>query len=70
MAIAPERRGQGLGRRLVGFAEDLAAERGFRDIEMSARVGARGFYERLGYHATGEAFLSVSIPHIRMTRRI
>lgn len=70
MAIAPDRRGTGLGRRVVRSAEAAAAARGFRTVEMSARVSARAFYERLGYRAVGDEFLEVTVPHVTMVKRL
>ena len=70
MAVAPLLRGTGLGASIVRFAEATAQQRGFAEIEMTARVGAEGFYEKLGYAAAGEAFLEVTIPHVRMTKRL
>jgi [ribosomal protein S18]-alanine N-acetyltransferase len=54
--VAPERRGLGLGSKLVNFAE----ERIFRDSPnvfmcvSSFNHGARRLYERLGYRVVGE----------------
>jgi len=70
MAVAPALRGTGIGRGLVRFAEMLAVAKGFQTIEMHARVSARGFYERLGYQSTGVEFIEVTVPTIKMTRRI
>ena len=56
VCVAPERRGRGIGTRLVRFAE----ERVFRDSPnvflcvSSFNADARRLYERLGYHLDGE----------------
>ena len=68
MVVAEDARGSGLGRDLVLFAEAVARDRGFTDVELSARIVAQGFYEKLGYAAVGEPFSEVNLPHIRMTR--
>ena len=70
MAVEPATRGRGIGALLVRHAEHVARERGFAAVEMNARVAARGFYEKLGYVPSGEAFIDVTIPHIRMTKRL
>jgi predicted N-acetyltransferase YhbS len=70
MAVAPQHRGTGLGRNLVRFAEDRARARGVRQIDMSARVAARGFYETLGYRASGEDFVEVTLPHVAMSKML
>jgi predicted N-acetyltransferase YhbS len=68
MAVGPALQGQGIGCRLVRFAEAAARERGFARVEMHARVTARPFYERLGYEAFGPEFEEVTVPHIAMAR--
>ncbi|MBT5413395.1 MAG: GNAT family acetyltransferase [Rhodospirillaceae bacterium] len=52
LAVDSDRRGKGLGRRMVQAAEAWAAERGIRKAELMIRGGntaVRAFYERLGY---------------------
>ncbi len=44
---------QGLGKRLVGWAEQLAAERGFRNLWVTSAVGSRAYYRRLGFSPKG-----------------
>ena len=70
MAIDDEYQGQNLGRRAIEFAESVAKERGFCELEMSARITAQGFYEKLGYHTTGEPFSEVGIPTITMIKTL
>ena len=70
MVVAEEARGSGLGRDIVHFAEQVARSRGFSDIELNARLVARGFYEKLGYSAVGPQFSEVNIPHVQMIRRL
>jgi len=56
ICVAPARRGQGVGRRLVAFAE----ERVFREYPnlficvSSCNIGAQRFYRNLGYEVVGE----------------
>jgi predicted GNAT family N-acyltransferase len=70
MAVDPDHQGLGLGKRLVVFAEKLAAEGGYREIALHARESAVGFYESLGYVAEGEVFTEVTIPHRKMVKRL
>jgi N-acetylglutamate synthase-like GNAT family acetyltransferase len=70
MAINPTRQGEGLGARLIAFAEDWARGQGVGEIEMHARVSAVRFYERCGYASEGEAFEEITIPHIVMRKRL
>ena len=57
VAVLPELHGQGLGRRLLAFAEDLAREAGRDAIELytnAVMTENRAFYPRLGYTLLGE----------------
>jgi ribosomal protein S18 acetylase RimI-like enzyme len=57
-AVDPSRQGAGTGRRVVRWAESAAAELfGARRLELEVlgqQEQLRGWYERLGYAATGE----------------
>jgi predicted GNAT family N-acyltransferase len=70
MAVAPSRQGQGVGARLLAFAERWARETGGAEIEMHARVGAEGFYQRSGYAREGDEFQEHGIPHVVMRKRL
>lgn len=47
--VHPDLAGTGLGRRMVGLAEDLAQVAGCADYFVRANINAKGFYKRLGY---------------------
>ncbi|WP_062345384.1 GNAT family acetyltransferase [Novosphingobium sp. CCH12-A3] len=52
LATAPDRRGQGIGRALMGAAEDWLKALGSPKIQLMVRgdnSAARGFYDTLGY---------------------
>ncbi len=70
MAVSGECQGQGIGRRLVESVEDCLVQQGFQVVELDARREAIGFYEKLGYIPKGDEFISVTIPHQRMTKVI
>ena len=70
MAVANGRQGEGIGSRLLAFAEAWARRGGYGMIILNARIGAEEFYKRRGYAAEGEPFDENTIPHIRMTKRI
>jgi predicted GNAT family N-acyltransferase len=70
MAVSPALQGQGLGSRLLAFAEEWARHWRIAEIETHARVSARGFYERAGFVAEGAEFEEVTIPHIAMRKRL
>lgn len=61
LAVAPDLRGRGLGRRLVGVAEALGQALGARvmDLEtVSLREDLPPWYRRMGYRDTGTAPLA------------
>ena len=70
MAVAENRRREGIGARLLARAEDWARGEGYRLIVLNARLGADGFYAAHGYLAQGEPFEENTIPHVRMTKRL
>lgn len=70
MAIAEAVRGNGLGRRLFEALEARLIAMGVGELRLHARETAVGFYEQLGFESEGELFLEVSIPHVKMRKRI
>lgn len=70
MAVAAAYQGQGIGRRLLKLVEASLNQKGIQVLELDARKEAVGFYEKLGYAVEGDEFISVTIPHQRMTKAI
>jgi predicted GNAT family N-acyltransferase len=66
VAVDPHRQGGGVGSQLVRFSEEVARERGYREMVLNARETAVPFYLRLGYRQVGERFEEVTIPHFKM----
>ena len=56
IAVAPDRQGLGLGRRLLAFAEAEAARRGYREIRLythETMTENQRLYAAIGYEETG-----------------
>jgi predicted GNAT family N-acyltransferase len=70
MAMARELRGRGLGAILLAAAEDLAADRGAREVSIHAQLSALRFWERAGYVAEGPEFEEAGIAHVAMRRTL
>lgn len=70
MAVQKNHQGLGIGESMMQFAENIARDRGFRQIMMHARETAIGFYERYGYKTKGEEFIEVNIPHRVMEKKL
>jgi len=69
MAVAPDRRGQGLGTRVLAALVAHAAGHGGGLVWCNARVRARRLYERGGFEGEGPVFELPGIgPHLTMTR--
>ena len=69
MAVAAGSQREGVGSRLLAFAEAWARRGGYGMIILNARIGAEAFYQKHGYAIEGEPFDENTIPHIRMTKR-
>jgi N-acetylglutamate synthase-like GNAT family acetyltransferase len=70
MAVPSGMQGKGVGRALMIFCENVARDRGYKKLIMHARKTALGFYEKLGYHTSGEEFVEVTIPHYIMEKAL
>ena len=69
VCVLAEARGAGIGGALVLAAVDrLAADPAIARAKLSAQTGAIGFYERLGFTATGADYIDAGIPHRDMIR--
>lgn len=68
MAVLNNLQGKGIGRALIGFAENISRDLGYSRIIMHARKTAVGFYERFGYKVTGDEFEEITIPHFTMEK--
>lgn len=74
LAADPERRGHGVGRALVAFAEEWARERGFREMQLELLVPTtwshpskeflRDWYTRIGYREVRTGHLAELYPEL------
>lgn len=70
LAIKKENRKQGVGKRLLDYAEVQAENNGIYYVELGAQLSARGFYESSLFKASGSIFLDAGIEHITMIKKI
>jgi N-acetylglutamate synthase-like GNAT family acetyltransferase len=70
IAVLNDLQGKGIGRALMGFAENLARDRGYRTISMHARKTSIHFFEKMGYRVTGNEFIEITIPHYVMEKQL
>lgn len=66
VAVLAERRGQGVGARLMQALEDEARRLGLDAVVLNAQVSALSFYLGRGYVALGPRFDEAGIPHQKM----
>jgi predicted GNAT family N-acyltransferase len=70
MAVVRERRGEGIGRRVLESLTELARTRGFHKAILHAQLTAEGFYLKNGYIPRGEVFEEAGIAHRLMDREL
>jgi len=70
VAVDEHLQGTGIGRKLVGFSEEFAKQKGFQKIILHARSTAVPFYEKLNYKITSNMFLEVGIEHFEMEKKL
>ncbi len=70
VAVDPVRQGEGIGRKLVAYAETRAKEAGYTEIIMHAMLSVVAFYEKLGYHQQGELFAEQGITFAKMVKSL
>jgi predicted GNAT family N-acyltransferase len=70
VAVDSTLQGFGIGTHMVAFSESLARTHGYKEMVLNARDTAVPFYLRLDYEIVGEPFEEVTIPHLRMMKRL
>jgi len=70
MAVADDLRGEHVGAQLLAGFEAHAKANGISEIVLAARATAQGFYARYGYETDGIVFTEVTLPHVRMWKRL
>ncbi len=70
VAVDDAWRGKGVGRKLMVFAEQYAAELGALQIVLSARETAVPFYLKLGYEVFGEPVMAIGLLHREMRKSV
>lgn len=71
MVTLPAVRGQGIGARLVEYGLDLLIGRAATRVWCNGRTVAASFYQRLGFRAVGDEFVTPGTgPHYRFVRNL
>tara|TARA_R110002096_G_scaffold100173_9_gene222013 strand:+ start:2030 stop:2527 length:498 start_codon:yes stop_codon:yes gene_type:complete len=70
VVVAPDFQSQGLGTRIVQFAESIAQQKERTLIYCHARKPVTAFYTKLGFQIVGSQFEEIGIDHFRMEKGI
>ena len=70
VAVDPDLRQGGLGRRIMEAMEAEAERRGWPELVLHAQVPVVEFYRRLGWNGVGEEFEEAGIAHLEMVKRV
>jgi predicted GNAT family N-acyltransferase len=68
VAVSSQIQKQGIGKKMVDFAEKWSKEQGFQYITLHARESAVPFYQKLNYEIEGNLFEEVGLPHFKMKK--
>jgi YbgC/YbaW family acyl-CoA thioester hydrolase len=67
VAVKRSLRGTGLGSGVLRALQALASQRGDSMVKLHAQCTSSGFYEKLGYQASGAVFEEDDLAHIKMS---
>ena len=70
IAVVRKARRTGIGKVIMDALEAHARDSGMNHLWAHAQVHALGFYEKLGYFASGEVFMEEGIPHRQIDKEI
>lgn len=68
VAVDVIHQGEGVGRKLIQYAEKIAKDIGYEKIVMHAMLSVVGFYEKLGFKQDSELFEEKGISFVRMVK--
>ncbi len=70
VAVRKPYRREGLGRKMIAFAEEHLRQKGIRRTVLHAQTAACGFYSPMGYSPFGEEDDDEGVPHIWMEKML
>ena len=71
VAVATDQQGKGVGKLIMSYLENVAAEKGWQEIILEARENAVPFYESNGYSIIEKSYLLFGeIQHYRMQKAL
>ncbi len=70
VAVDVIHQGEGVGKKLIEYAESVAKEIGYERIIMHAMLSVVGFYEKLGFKQEGDLFEEKGVRFVRMVKNL
>ena len=70
VAVDVVHQGEGIGRKLIEYAESVAKKIGYNRIVMHAMLSVVGFYEKLGFTQDSDLFEEKGVNFIRMVKEL
>ena len=70
LAVLSIARGQGIGKRLMQKAIELAIEKKIQEVVIHAQEYIKVLYQQLGFIQEGETFDEAGIPHVKMRKKL
>lgn len=70
LAVLSIARGQGIGKRLMQKAIELATEKKMQEVVIHAQAYIKALYQQLGFIQEGETFDEAGIPHVKMRKKL
>lgn len=70
VAVDVVHQGEGIGKKLIEYAESVAKEIGYERLVMHAMLSVVGFYEKLGFKQEGGPFEEQGISFVKMIKKI
>lgn len=70
VAVDESRQHEGIGKKLIAYAEKTAKEIGYSQMVMHAMLSVVSFYEKLGFRQEGDLFEERGINFVRMVKQL
>lgn len=70
VAVDTVHQGEGIGKKLIEHAENIAREIGYEKLVMHAMLSVVSFYEKLGFKQNSELFEEKGISFVRMVKEL
>jgi predicted GNAT family N-acyltransferase len=66
MAVLKEYRNRNIGESMLKYLLEIAQEKAYKNIKLSAQEHAVDFYKKYGFSVSGDIYMDAGIPHFDM----